>query len=166
LEAVSADGIFETAAGVASLGGKYFVAIKTNEEVSACDPMFAYRQFEGVEFRDYRNPRPIFVPVHDACLQIAKRVIHQRTQKADLENSHQKVTSMRRLWEVLESRFAATGDIVYDSRARIRAPFNYHMPRNLGGYDWSEDEGTEEELEVSLIATRTLPLWLLTVSVM
>lgn len=156
-EAVSADGIFETAAGVAATGGDKFVALKTNEEVYAYAPLYGHKQFEGVDIDIPYDARPILVAVHDACLQIAKRVIRQRAQNSDFKYPHHVVTSMRLLWEVLESRCNATSDQSHRGyKARIEAPHNYYMPTYLAVYNWSEVEAEEDEVEVTLLLRESI----------
>jgi hypothetical protein len=93
--------------------------------------------------------QPLLLPVHEACLQIAKHVIRVRTVNRVVNPSCEEVTSMRRLWEVLESRYLETVRGIRSRKlpTRLKAPHNYHMPFLLGGVGWKE-EADSDVLEV------------------
>jgi hypothetical protein len=120
-QSASEDGIHETAAELDFFFGLGQYLLFSTEE--------------SIQLNPYR---PLFLPVHQACLQIAKHVIQVRSVNPAVDHSHAKVTSMRRLWEVLESRYLETDEGVRSWRlpTRLKAPHNYHMPSSLGGVRW------------------------------
>jgi hypothetical protein len=75
----------------------------------------------------------IGIPVHDGCLQIAKHVMRVSSTNHAVEAPPQAATFMRRLWNVLESRFEAssesmTGDLRgFPQVRRMCAPQYYQM---------------------------------------
>ncbi len=85
------------------------------------------------------NPnQPLLIPVHAACLRITKHVIRVRATSLAMEYSYGTVTSLRRLWEVLESRHLETVKVRSLKPRRLNAPQNYHMPSYLGGVGWRD----------------------------
>lgn len=141
-QTASEDGIHETAAELSFyLGAGQYLFFSTEESIQV-------------------NPNhPLLLPVHQACLQIAKHVIRVRAADPAGEISFGKVTSMRWLWEVLESRYLETVESVRSRKlpTRLKAPYNYHMPSSWGGVDWKEDaESDVLEVYTSTESTRIL----------
>jgi hypothetical protein len=139
-QSASLDGIHETAAELNYLRGQEYSFFSTGENTQG-------------------NPnQPLLIPVHEACLDIAKHVIRVRETSPALEHSPGKVTSMRRLWEVLESRHLETVEGVRTRKPRrLKAPQNYHMPSSLGGVDWSHVAG-DDVLNVCIASSEWI-LW-------
>jgi hypothetical protein len=130
-QSVSQDGIHETAAELNYRRNQVYSFFSTGESTQG-------------------NPnQPLMIAVHVACLDIAKHVMRVRaTCPTDLSR---KVISMRRLWEVLESRYLDTVNGVWNLKARrLMAPHNYHMPYTLGGIGWRDVDG-ENVLTVCII---------------
>lgn len=125
---VSEDGVHETAA-----------------ELNFLHSPGQYLFFSTAESIQVNPNQPLLLPVHEACLQIAKRVIRVCAANRTVDPSRGKVTSMRRLWEVLESRYLETVEGVRSRKlpTRLKAPHNYHMPSLLGGVGWKEDAGCD-----------------------
>lgn len=123
-QSASEDGIHETAAELNYFRGPgQYLFFSTGESIQV-------------------NPnQPLLIPVHEACLQIANRVIRVRATNPAVDPSCGKVTSMRRLWEVLESRYLETVEGVRSRKlpTRLKAPQNYHMATLLGGVCWRDD---------------------------
>jgi hypothetical protein len=139
-QSASLDGIHETAAELNYLRGQGYSFFSTGEIAQG-------------------NPnQPLLIPVHAACLDIAKHVIRVREASPALEHSPGKVTSVRRLWEVLESRHLETVEGVRTRKPRrLKAPQNYHMPSSLGGVDWSHIAG-DDVLNVCITSSKWI-LW-------
>jgi hypothetical protein len=99
-----------------------------------------YSFFNNGESIQLNPNQPLLLPVHEACLQIAKHVIRVRATSPAGDPSCGKVTSMRRLWEVLKSRYLETVEGVGSRKlpTRLKAPYNYHMPSSFGGVSWKE----------------------------
>jgi len=138
----SEDGIHETAAELNFyMGQGQYLFFSTGESIQG-------------------NPnQPLLLPVHEACLQIAKHVIRVNTDCHKVDPSCGNVSSMRRLWEVLESRYLETVEGVRSWKlpARLRAPHNYHMPSPLGGVGWKEDADSDVlDVYISTESTWTL----------
>lgn len=125
-QSASPDAIHETAAELNHLRGQAYSFFSTGESTQS-------------------NPnQPLLIAVHAACLDIAKHVIQMRITDAAVEHLPRKVFSMRRLWEVLESRYLETVEGVRNRKARrLMAPQNYHMPYNIGGVDWRDHVAAE-----------------------
>jgi hypothetical protein len=127
-QSASQDGIHETAADLNySQGPGHYVFFSNGESIQV-------------------NPnQPLLLPVHKACLQIAKHVIRVRATNWTADPTCGKVTSMRRLWEVLESRYLETVEGIRSRKlpTRLKAPHNYHMPSLLGGVGWKEDANSD-----------------------
>ena len=87
-QSASEDGVHETAAELNFLQGSgQYLFFNTGKSIQV-------------------NPnQPLLLPVHEARLQIAKHEIRVRVTNRAVDPSCGKVTSMQRLWEVLESRY-------------------------------------------------------------
>lgn len=94
---------------------------------------------------DARMDGPLYIPLHESCLLIAKKVIHARDRDGYWRESTAALTSMDRLWHILKDRLAAckeggelpTGD---GPLLRIYDPRRFYMA-------FLQEDGSRAEYE-------------------
>ena len=101
----SKDDVLEIRAILTSGESGKFELLDSGERVGVCD----HDGYNDERKETDHNNSLLFLPAHVACLHVAKEVIRTRLK---LQNINEyivdlAVTSMRRLWEVLQARFMA-----------------------------------------------------------
>jgi hypothetical protein len=125
---VSSDGIHETTASLDEEHGGNWFRLLNDQFVTLCEP----------------GPDPLFIGIHEACLQIAKRVMRTRATYSCTDLPGRRVDSMRTLWDVLESRYKATTGSTgfYAPAMLLDSPHDYHMEEGRLTW-WRETRDSE-----------------------
>jgi hypothetical protein len=115
-------------------GGKFELPV-IGERVGVCDDDWYDDKSKEVD----ENSSRLFLPVHVACLRIAKEVIKTRSRQWNIDEFriNNGVTSMRRLWEVLQARFVAMKCTqLFWYIPYIFGPHQYHIDGSISLFDW------------------------------
>jgi hypothetical protein len=130
--------------------GRSFELQGNGEYVEVCEDDWCNDEPKDVNWDDESmKPSLLFLPVHEACLHVAKQVIRSRSRhlNADEYSGDLMATSMSRLWNILQTRFEAT------KRSKLSwyipyvfGPHNYYMKGSIDLYDWETNSIDEKEV--------------------
>ena len=86
--------------------------------------------------------------MHTRCLEIAKLVIHARSARYATHDSKLAVTSMPRLWAVLEARYKEAKKGTHQPFCWLPEPHGYYGTGKYSNLEWETFEDGENEYQV------------------
>lgn len=126
--------IFELASE--GLGGPFFRILETGQEVTVCE---CWRR---------RPSKPFYCPMHRCCLDIAKTVIQARSASYPTDDFNLTVTSMPRLWDVLEARYNEAKKGTLQPFCWLPEPRGYYGTGKYSNMEWEVFQEGENEYQV------------------
>ena len=145
------DGILEMRATLTRGGGKSF-QVDSGEYVEVCEDDWHNDGRKDINWDESVESSFLFLPVHEACLCIAKRVMWTRSRHLDVNayNGFLKVTSMSQLWKILRARFETTKrSTLFWYSPYVFGPHNYYIKGSIDLYDWEKNSVEEKEVRPS-----------------